>query len=355
VTSTGDGRTDLVARRKGRLVTFLGNRRGGFLPVTRGTGLRGYVQLVGAGDVTGDGRADLWGRNRHGAVFLHRGRGGGTFGARHRVAGDFSGYDHLVGGVDYTGDAIPDLVARRTDGVLVLLPSRGRGTLGRALGPVLRTPGLENITGVGQVVGNDAPDLLAAKGDALVVVRNRGGFDLGAPIDTGQSFERGGLLLNAGDFTGDGHGDVIMRRRGGALVIFVGDGTGRLAAPVWFGPAKVFRPVTDLRVVKDVTGDGRPDLMGRDADGQSTVWPGNGADRVSPGSGIDVVAVTDARPTVDRTVYDWEVPVSDLRGWGPADVLVRDRDGHLYRINGTRRGYSAPRYLGEVTGYDLGG
>ena len=35
--------------------------------------------------------------------------------------------------------------------------------------------------------------------------------------------------------------------------------------------------------------------------------------------------------------------------------MVRDRDGYLFRLDGTKDGYAAPRYLGEAGGYDLAG
>ena len=53
--------------------------------------------------------------------------------------------------------------------------------------------------------------------------------------------------------------------------------------------------------------------------------------------------------------YDWTIATSDLRGRGRSDLVVRDRDGYLARLDGTRSGYGAPRTLGEAGGYDLGG
>jgi len=348
-----DGRADFVARAEGKLVTLLRTRRGGFRQVPQETGLRRYEQLVGAGDVTGDVRPDLWARDGSGGLWLHRGLGDGRFADRTQVSVEDDEFDAMVGGIDYTGDAVPDLVVRGTDGALVVLPARGDGTLGRAIGPVGDAAGLSMIGGAGDIAGKASPDLVATGSDgALVVLRNRGTFDLGQPINTGQSFARADLLLNAGDFDGDGHGDVIMRRGIGSLWLYRGRGTGKLADPQRIGGRRAFGKVTGLRVVADVTGDDRHDVVGR-VEKQTMVWRGKGAGALTEKRAIEVADA--ASGGVNRADYDWIISTSDLRGRGRADLVVRDRDGYLSRLDGGPSGYAAPRNLGEAGDYDLGG
>jgi hypothetical protein len=82
---TGDGRADLLARERstGHLWLYPGNGRGGLSPRVRvGTGWNALTQIVGAGDVDGDRRADLLGRDSSGRLWLYPGRGDGTVGTR---------------------------------------------------------------------------------------------------------------------------------------------------------------------------------------------------------------------------------------------------------------------------------
>jgi hypothetical protein len=55
----------------------------------------GYDAIVGVGDLTGDGRADLIARDTAGNVFRNSGDGKGSFGARVQIASGWQGYKGL--------------------------------------------------------------------------------------------------------------------------------------------------------------------------------------------------------------------------------------------------------------------
>ncbi len=63
-----------------------------------GSGYRAYRTLIGVGDLTGDGQADLVGRRADGETWLIPGRAvsakspGGGLGPRQYLAADWSGY-----------------------------------------------------------------------------------------------------------------------------------------------------------------------------------------------------------------------------------------------------------------------
>ncbi|MFH8838630.1 FG-GAP repeat domain-containing protein [Streptomyces sp. NPDC017868] len=130
-----DGYMDLLARdRTGVLWLYKGT--GSFTGarfktrVKVGAGWGAYDRLAGGADVTGDGRADLLARDKTGVLWLYRGTGSGTapYATRTKVGGGWSAYDQLVVAGDLTDDGKADAVARDRTGVLWLY--RGTGGAG---------------------------------------------------------------------------------------------------------------------------------------------------------------------------------------------------------------------------------
>ncbi|MFE4619701.1 FG-GAP repeat domain-containing protein [Streptomyces sp. NPDC056747] len=86
-----------------------------------------YDSLVGPGDLSGDGKADLLARDRSGVLYLYRGNGkGDAFSTRIRIGGGWGAYNKLLGAGDYTGDGRTDLLARTPGGDLYLYPGTGK-------------------------------------------------------------------------------------------------------------------------------------------------------------------------------------------------------------------------------------
>ncbi|MFJ5550002.1 FG-GAP repeat domain-containing protein [Streptomyces sp. NPDC093225] len=158
---------------------------GGFWdPKKVGGGWNAYDLLAGAGDLTGDGKADLVARDKAGVLWLYRGTGvpKAPFEPRAKLAGSWKGYDALVGGSDLTGDGRADLLARDASGAVWLL----KGT-GRAAAPF-------------------APRVKAATGWSAY-----------------------GALVVPGDLTSDGRPDAVAVDGTGAVWLM--KGTGRTGAP----------------------------------------------------------------------------------------------------------------------------
>ncbi|MFF9394976.1 FG-GAP-like repeat-containing protein [Streptomyces griseoluteus] len=89
-----------------------------------------YKQVVGAGDLNGDGRGDVLGVDSAGVLWEYYGTSTGGLTRRVRVGGGLKGYSALVGTGDLTGDGRSDLLARDTAGKLWRYASTGAGKYG---------------------------------------------------------------------------------------------------------------------------------------------------------------------------------------------------------------------------------
>jgi VCBS repeat protein/flagellar hook capping protein FlgD len=129
---TGDGSADLVARQAstGDMYLYAGAGDGKFAArVKFAANWKTYTKVVGVGDVTGDGRADLLAHDASGGVWRYDGLGDGRFKGRAQVfSGWGRGYNALVGVGDITGDSKADLVARDGSGNLYRHNGTGTGT-----------------------------------------------------------------------------------------------------------------------------------------------------------------------------------------------------------------------------------
>ncbi|WP_109508177.1 FG-GAP-like repeat-containing protein [Nocardioides speluncae] len=333
---TGDRRNDLIGRDKAlRLYLFKGKGNGAFTKQLI-VGRWGYNLTAGAGDVTGDGRHDLVARDRTGKLWVHPGTGAGRLGRRIAVAGNWSGSDVITGFGDYSRDGRPDLFVRNaSSGRGYVFPGRGNGRFGHWLGPIGGVKGLASITG-GNLVGTAAPDLVARSGDRLVVLRHPGTYETGRSVVTGTSLWNARQVLNVGDWNRDGHGDLMVRTTSGSLVLRLGRGGGQFGAPDTISNG--FGSVDLLTAVGDTTGDGYPDLMGQ---------PSGRAMRIYPGTGTGLRASYVAHRAIDANQH---VGVGRWDGDGAPDNLLR-ANGKLvlYPGNGPG-GLTKPKAL---SGLDL--
>ncbi|MEV5280179.1 N-acetylmuramoyl-L-alanine amidase [Streptomyces sp. NPDC052811] len=124
-----DGRGDLIARDTSGVAWYYkgsGNPAAPFGDrVKLGAGWGAFNALVGAGDLTGDGQADLIARDGDGKLWFYPGTGGPAFGQRTQIGSSWQIYDAILSTGDLDGDGKGDFVAREPSGKLWFYPGTG--------------------------------------------------------------------------------------------------------------------------------------------------------------------------------------------------------------------------------------
>jgi hypothetical protein len=293
---TGDGRGDVLTRAPGAKGWLLhkgyGNGHVARSAADSRLRLRSLDTLFSAGDWNRDGRADVLGIDRHNALRLYRGTGTGTFSVGTRIGTGWSRFIATVVPGDLNGDSRNDLLAvdRRHD----LYRSYGTGT------GHLTTP---------------------------VRVRSLRGF---------------GVLLGGGDLTGDGIGDLLVRRNSDGTG-WILPGAGRGAFGYWMGPYAGLSGLTGLSAAP-LTGGGRPDVLGR-VGNQLRVVANN--DLTNVRATVDSGLTLDADTTAVMNVGDWNgdrIPDVITRHGTGGDRLVLNRG-----LGGGRLAHGVPMSGGWAT------
>ena len=89
----------------------------------------------------------------------------------------------------------------------------------------------------------------------------------------------------AADWNGDGPGDVLTIHPDGRLLLYRGNGAGGWMPGVPQPIGSGWAAFSALLAPGDFSGDGKPDLLVRDADGRLLMYRGNGAGTWATGVG----------------------------------------------------------------------
>ncbi|WOI58821.1 FG-GAP-like repeat-containing protein [Streptomyces fradiae] len=217
-------------------------------------------EAQGFADMNGDAQADVVVRDKAGRLWFLRGDGSG------QLIGNsgWNVFNGLVRHGDYSGDGHEDVIAREAStGRLWLYTGTGSGTLsGRTLIGNSGWNAMSRLVGYGDLTGDGRTDLLAVEKSTgrLWLYPGTSTGSLGARKLIGNGgWNAMNALVGAGDMNGDGRPDLIAREAStGKLWLYPG-GTGALGARVLVGSGG-WNVMEHILGLGDVTGDGNADL-----------------------------------------------------------------------------------------------
>jgi hypothetical protein len=252
-----------------------------------------------ASGVDGDGTADMLARGTDGRVWLFPGDGSAPptnpwqWATRRVVGSDWNFVDRMIFG-DVTGDGRQDIYAREGtlfggtlwiytyDSTQPATPWTSRIFAGTGWNIAL-------VIMTGDVTGDSRTDIVTRESDGRMWLYPHNG-NLASPYTTrqviGANWQSTNMLLLS-DVTGDGLLDIVARDLDGFLWIYpqpsartglYWDFRSRQRLRVDDAPydAGGGWEVYNQLMITDVTGDGRPDMMGRDTAGVVRVFPHGG-------------------------------------------------------------------------------
>ncbi|MEU3481151.1 FG-GAP-like repeat-containing protein [Streptomyces sp. NPDC033754] len=215
---------------------------------------------AGFGDLNDDRKADVLVRDQAGRLWFLPGDGTGRI-----VGTGWNGADALTRHGDVSGDGREDVIAReKATGKLWLHPGTGTGDFGaRVLIGTGGWNGMDRITAFGDLTADGRSDLLAVEKTTgkLWMYPSTPTGTLGARVLLGTGgWNAMNALVGAGDMNGDGRPDLIAREASTAkLWLYPSTATGTLGARVLIGSGGWNR-LGSLFAVGDFSGDGRADL-----------------------------------------------------------------------------------------------
>jgi hypothetical protein len=136
-------------------------------------------------------------------------------------------------------------------------------------------------------------------------------------------------IFPVGDMNSDGYSDILIKDTSGNLSLVHGHGDGTVSAAVAIAPVGWGGPFGHYMTAApgDFDGDGRPDLLSVDYGGIMTLFPSNGADGFATPVGVASPSLPAMGGLGFWAQFDQLLPVGDFDGDGKADLIAREASG----------------------------
>jgi hypothetical protein len=203
-----------------------------------------------------------------------------------------------------------------------------RLTLAIAAALIVASPAHADWTG-------DGPgDVLAVHPDGrLLLYAGNGSGGWAPPVPRtigGGGWAAFNALMAPGDFSGDGKPDLLVRNADGQLLMYRGNGTGTWATGIGQVVGGGWGGFTALLAPGDFSGDGFPDVLARDSAGTLFMYRGDGDGGWLTGKGEAIGSSWQGFSSI--------IPAGDFSGDGKRDLLAVHPDGTLYMYRGNGKG-----------------
>ncbi|MFE5948236.1 N-acetylmuramoyl-L-alanine amidase [Streptomyces sp. NPDC056480] len=259
------------------------------------------AEAPAATPVATNNRYNLIARDAAGDLWQYQGTGNASapFLTRYKVGNGWQVYNAVTPMTALRADGTGDAVARDASGVLWYY--QGSGNPSAPFKARLRVGGgwaaYDRIIAVRDVTNDGKPDLIAREKSGVLWLYKGTGTPA-APFATrvrvGGGWQTYNAIVSTGDLSGDGKADLIARDATGVLWSY--KGTGSSTAP-FAARARVgggWQTYNTIVGPSDLSLDGKGDLIGRDASGALWSYKGTGsltapfAARVNVGSGWQI-------------------------------------------------------------------
>ena len=268
-------------------------------------------------DFNGDGRSDVLWRDEQGGIFNYLGTSDGGLAANGALYTVIDPSWHVVALGDFNGDRRDDILWRNENGAIFNLLSTANGSvLNNGDNSYMALSTSWEVAGAGDFNGDGRDDVLWR--DANGAIFNFLGTTTGGFVNNSSSLYTvvggGWHVAGIGDFNGDGRDDILWQHDNGAVFNFLSTSNGGI---VNNGNSSYSIGLAGWHVagVGDFNGDGRDDLLAMSPEGELTNWLGTAAGGFVDNSANALTLLTRSTKIIG---------IGDFNGDGRDDVLWRD-------------------------------